>query len=330
VNAVAAGTIAREPSPLTFDRMTGRLEGANAIERIAGKAMQVTVRATTPFHFRGLSYACRAMRAVLPARDVSVRLSEDSVFAFPFGDGYWTCLLDRHAMYEPEIDAFLRAVADVDYMLVDGGANFGLWSVLASSRAYGGHEVLAIEASPANADRLAANARLNGNRFTVLRRALGLTDGARAWIAGSKHEGMSISGVRAGEGVEIGVVSLDGLLDHGAVQPGRRLVVKLDVEGVEIEAMQGGRRLLAGDAVVICEDHGSDRTHRVSRYLLNETPWTLFAFDPRKRTFVRLTDVAMLDAVKVSGAKGYNIFAATSPFWASRLAAAGSQLSMVP
>ena len=37
-------------------------------------------------------------------------------------------------MYEPEIDAFLRAVADVDYMLVDGGANFGLWSVLASSR----------------------------------------------------------------------------------------------------------------------------------------------------------------------------------------------------
>jgi FkbM family methyltransferase len=280
VNAVAAGGLLATPPSLTFDRRTGRLQGASAVERVAAAGMQLAVRLTAPFDFRGLSYGCRMLRAFVPAKDLTVRLSEDSLFAFPFGDGYWSCLLDRRTLYEPEIEAFLRAAADVDYVLVDCGANFGLWSILASSNAYGGHQAIAIEASPGNADRLAFNASLNHDRFNVLHRAVGATDSARAWIAGSKHEGMSIAGVAAGEGAEVEVVSLDGLLTRKLVEPGRRLVVKLDVEGVEVEALRGGRKLLAGDAVVICEDHGSDRTHRVSRYLLTETPWSLFAYDP--------------------------------------------------
>ena len=34
---------------------------------------------------------------------------------------------------------------------------------------------------------------------------------------------------------------------------------QLDVEGVEIEAIKGGARLLQTDCVVICEEHGNDR-----------------------------------------------------------------------
>ena len=86
-------------------------------------------------------------------------LNDDARFAFPFGDGYWSLLLDRGFVYEGEIEQFLRSVADVDYGFVDGGANFGFWSVLASSRPFGSHPVIAIEASSVNAAKLPAQRR---------------------------------------------------------------------------------------------------------------------------------------------------------------------------
>ena len=108
---------------------------------------------------------------MIDQREIVVLLNDDARFAFPFGDGYWSLLLDRSFVYEGEIEQFLRSVADVDYSFVDGGANFGFWSVLASSRPFGSHPVIAIEASSVNAARLARNAELNGGRFKILRRA---------------------------------------------------------------------------------------------------------------------------------------------------------------
>ena len=54
--------------------------------------------------------------------------------------------------------------------------------------------------------------------------------------------------------------SLDDLMDRMDLST-KRLVLKLDVEGVEIGAMIGAARLLKTDCVVICEDHGSDPLH---------------------------------------------------------------------
>ena len=81
-------------------------------------------------------------------------------------------------------------MADVDYCFVDGGANFGFWSVLVSSRPFGSHPVIAIEASSANAAKLERNAELNGGRFKVLHRAIGSTTGNQVWLSGAKHEAL--------------------------------------------------------------------------------------------------------------------------------------------
>ena len=74
---------------------------------------------------------------LIDQREIVVTLGDDARFAFPFGDGYWSLLLDRSFVYEREIKRFLRSVADVDYGFIDGGANFGFWSVLASSWPFG-------------------------------------------------------------------------------------------------------------------------------------------------------------------------------------------------
>ncbi len=309
--------------PLTFDRATGRVTGANWVERFATAAMRLGVKTTAPIHHRGLSLGCRILRGGLVEREMVVALADDARFAFPFGDGYWTRLLDGKATYEPEVDAFFRTVAHVDYDFVDCGANFGFWSILVSSHAYGSHFCLAIEASGANAARLATNAALNGDRFRVLHSAIGSEHGGRAWVAGYKHEGMSIAGVASGAGEEVPVVSLDGLLADGEVASGRPLVVKLDVEGMEVEAVKGAEQLLRGDVTLICEDHGADPTHRVSRYLLEQTGCALFVFDTHRSRFARLTDIGRLGALKAASPPGYNVFAVTK-FWEQQLVAAGA------
>jgi len=307
-------------SQLSFDRGTGHLAGATALEHCAAAAFAIGARVSAPMHYRGFSVGCRLITSIVDKREIVSLLNPDARFAFPFGDGYWSLLLDPCYVYEGEIDRFLKNVADVDYCFIDGGANFGFWSVLASSHPLGSHPVIAIEPSSTNIKRLSRNAELNNARFKILHRAIGSTTGDQVWLSGVKHEAFRISKANGSEsGERIETVALNNLLDQGLVLPGQKLVIKLDVEGMEIEAVKGGKRLLQNEAVIIVEDHGADRTHAVSRYLLDETQCRLFIFDKASRRYEPIIDLSMLDRLKTSTAFGYNIFATNSLFWEERI-----------
>ncbi|MBR1157204.1 FkbM family methyltransferase [Bradyrhizobium sp. JYMT SZCCT0428] len=99
-----------------------------------------------------------------------------------------------------------------------------------------------------------------------------------AYLSGGKHASMSIADhVEGGEAVPM--ASLDDLMDRMDLST-KRLVLKLDVEGLEIAAMIGGARLLKTDCVMICEDHGNDPLHAVSTHILNHTDLQLFCSIP--------------------------------------------------
>jgi hypothetical protein len=118
------------------------------------------------------------------------------------------------------------------------------------------------------------------------------------------------------------IIPLDALLGEGAIDGSLPLLIKLDVEGLEIEALKGAAGLLALDAVVVCEEHGSDRRHSVARHLLERTKLKVFVFDPGSRRFVAMTSTAVLDRIKRHRWVGYNVFATSSDFWMQRLGAA--------
>jgi FkbM family methyltransferase len=305
--------------PPQFDRATGAFTGATLVESAAVAAMQAASRITAPFGHRGHSLPCRAMSLIAPERDMLLRLNEDAVFAIPFADGYWSRLLNKQHHYEEEIEILLRNSADVAYTFIDCGANFGYWSVLVSSAPFGRQRTIAVEASPTNAARLAANAELNGNRFVWINAAIGRTAGGFARIAGHKHEAFSAVPLDHREDGAVDIISLDSLAANQHVDPTRPVVVKLDVEGVEIDALKGASTLMAGAALVICEDHGSDRDHTISRYLAGETPMTVYVYDPAIARFTELRDFATLDRIKRYAWVGYNVFATASPFWQQRL-----------
>jgi hypothetical protein len=147
--------------------------------------------------------------------------------------------------------------------------------------------------------------------------AIGAARGT-ARLSGTKHEAFSIAG-DAADGEEVPVIALDNLLDDGKISPDGKYLIKLDVEGVEIEAIKGGTRLLQGDSAILCEEHGNDPSHSVSRYILEQTPLKLIVYDPRSDRFETVTELSILDRIKVSSHVGYNVLGTGSAFWENRV-----------
>jgi FkbM family methyltransferase len=313
-------------APIQFDRASGALEGANLWERTAALALMTGSKISSHFSHRGYNHCANLLRKTLPERNIAVRLNEDAVFEFPYGDGYWSKLLNRAYHYEDELELLFRGSVDVDYTLIDCGANYGYWSVLVSSRPFGSHKAIAIEPSSQNFSKLANNARVNGDRFDVMKCAIGSARGT-AHLTGTKHEAFSIAGGTDGGGEEVPVIALDNLIDDGKVSGDGKYLIKLDVEGVEIEAIKGGARLLQGDSVILCEEHGNDPQHTVSRYILEKTPLKLIVYDPRSSRLETVTELSILDRIKVSSHVGYNVFGTASAFWQSRIDALNANAS---
>jgi FkbM family methyltransferase len=306
--------------PIQFDRATGVLEGANAWERLAALALSSGSKVASAFSHRGYNGCAKLLRRTLPERDIAIKLNSDATFEFPYGDGYWSKLLNRSFCYEDELELLFKDSVGVDYTLIDCGANFGYWSVLISSRPYGSHKAIAIEPSSQNFAKLKNNAEINGNRFEVMKCAIGAARGT-ARLSGTKHEAFSIAGGADSGGEDVTVIALDNLIDDGKVSSGGKYLIKLDVEGVEIEAIKGGTRLLQGDSVLLCEEHGNDPNHTVSRYILEQTPLKLIVYDPRSNRLETVTELSILDRVKVSSHVGYNVFGTASAFWQERISA---------
>jgi FkbM family methyltransferase len=305
-------------APIQFDRTSGALEGANLWERTAALALVTGSKISSHFSHRGYNGCANLLRKTLPERNIAIKLNADAVFEFPYGDGYWSKLLNRSYRYEDELELLFRDSVDVDYTLIDCGANYGYWSVLVSSAPFGSHKAIAIEPSSQNFPKLANNARANGNRFELIKCAIGAVRGT-AHLTGTKHEAFSIANGMNSAGEEVPVIALDNLIDDGKVAQSGKYLIKLDVEGVEIEAIKGGTRLLQGDSVILCEEHGNDPDHTVSRFILEQTPLKLMVHDPRSDRLETVTELSILDRIKVSSHVGYNVFGTASAFWQNRI-----------
>src|SRR6478752_7942935 len=256
---VRRGRSVMAQAPIQFDRASGALEGANLWERTAALALSTGSKISSHFSHMGYIACANLLRKTLPERNIAIRLNSDAVFEFPYGDGYWSKLLNRSYHYEDELELLFRGSAEVDYTLLDCGANYGYWSVLVSSKPMGSHRAIAIEPSGQNFPKLKNNAAINSNRFEALKCAIGSSRG-KARLSGTKHEAFSIAG-NGGGGEDVPVIALDNLIDDGKVAASGKYLIKLDVEGVEIEAIKGGARLLATDSVIMCEEHGRAGSH---------------------------------------------------------------------
>ncbi|MCA9799726.1 MAG: FkbM family methyltransferase [Cyanobacteria bacterium HKST-UBA04] len=272
---------------------------------------------------------CRFLGQVLSAVSGSktadlcdVRLSPDCVMTLQLTDPYWSRVASSGYDYEPELYSVFARLSTEPFTFIDCGANYGYWSILLSSQAFGAHPTLAVEASPDTVRWLRRNAGLNGDRFGIVHQAIASQSGQ--WVvmdAASGHAGAHIVSAQpdqAGATQEgVTTITLDEVFTHclpqhfGSDTLPERVVVKLDVEGQEIPALKGATALFERDMLLVYEDHGKDVRHEVTRFILEELGLNVYYAHPDGR-LEPITDLKALDRIKTRLTVGYNFMACRS------------------
>lgn len=149
--------------------------------------------------------------------------------------------------------------AEVDYLsrfispettVLDIGASMGLWTVpLANVAKARGAETVAFEPMPANVGWLERNLALNDLEVTVNPVALGAEHGSAHMSTNEADGGNAVLGVDGPPGetqVEVPVRRLDDFS-----LPSRVSLVKVDVEGFEVEVLRGAMEMIRRDRPII-------------------------------------------------------------------------------
>lgn len=167
--------------------------------------------------------------------------------------------------YEPELQTAIRDWVIPGSTVYDVGANIGYISLLLARRVGPNGHVISFEALPANLERLHANIALNDLAERVRITPAAVVDCERPvrFLIGpsggmGKAEGSAGRGeVSYPEEVTVDGVSLDGFVyESGWPAP---QAVKMDIEGGEVLALPGMRRLLVeARPVVFLELHGPE------------------------------------------------------------------------
>lgn len=193
----------------------GRYRAANAIARIPCQPF----RARLPRDVGGAAFVC----------DVRDSIAREAFFT---------------GRYEPQETLIFNRLVDPGAVVVDVGANWGYFTLLAAERAGRNGRVFALEPNPALFERLRANVVHNGfGNVICLAVAAADQPGEMPFIDGGSINNSGLSRfAAAAEPTDFvaSTVQLDALLDDAAVD--RVRLVKIDVEGAESEVLAGMQR----------------------------------------------------------------------------------------
>lgn len=253
---------------------------------------------------------------------VNLGLGDDkpkATFSYPAASDYWKQRAEAFAkhQHEPEIWSVLKHFLKPDSIFIDGGAESGLWSCVATTVVARPEHIIAVEANPSMHPHLEVNCRNNGNGFTIENKALWsksdqTVDFFEMDDANSQTSSVMQTAVFGDlkHKHQVQTTTIDALV-HRATEQGAQgdVIVKLDVEGAEIEAIQGAQRTLQQhNAVIIYEDGRlSDPNSSTTSEILN-MGLHVYYVDPHENV-CKINDARELEAIKVPPRRGYNFIA---------------------
>jgi len=248
-------------------------------------------------------------------REGSIDLGDGVKLSYELNDVYWTQYAGNPRGYEPELWQVMDKFAGPDTLFIDGGANIGFWSSVAASRIKNKDRVVAIEPSDEVLPRLIANQKLNQESFTVLPRAIwSNSDETLTFTVSTSHQASGL--VDDGEfpalrKIQVLTVSVDDIVRDAAGKNIRNpdVIVKLDVEGTELQGLEGMRDTLkTHNTLLVYEDHSKDKGSETTARLLTEG-LNLYFIDGDTHTTRLIHDAKELVAIKTVSHKGYNFVA---------------------
>jgi FkbM family methyltransferase len=175
-------------------------------------------------------------------------LAKESIHTGSFGERFWInpfSFVERmigQGAFENERASFLRRHLLPDDLFIDIGANIGFFTIIAART---GVRVHAFEPHPRNYKRLLRNLRLNGFTDAQVQPhscALGDSDGT-VLLYQSLNDNYGMSSIVldfSPDGFPVPLRRLDDLLPS----PTSRCVIKIDVEGAELQVLDGAKKFL--------------------------------------------------------------------------------------
>jgi FkbM family methyltransferase len=309
---------------IVFDRQSRQLAPPDRRSWVAVRALQAVHRLLAPFRYYGISRVHGVVARLANPKSITTIKEGPWEFAFPSRDYYWNRLLDASWHYEPEIDSLLRWLSDVPFIFVDLGANFGYWSTRIGAGLYGNHRAIAVEPSEMCFKILARNTE--ALPVVLHRRAIDQRSGERVLLYGDRHAGFSITrdwhGASEQTVDEVESVSIDDLLHTEGIESSETpVLVKLDIEGVELRALAGATRTIDGPSLFVIEESSAPGRGEALHYAAEDLGMTLFAVEDGR--LVELVTAGDLAACKTrhrrSGSSALNIVATKSPVWLAKL-----------
>ncbi len=171
-------------------------------------------------------------------------------------------LLDRsrylYGMHEYMASSVFVAHIAAGSLVIDVGANIGEYSMLAARTTREKGHVIAYEPNPGACARLERNVALNHlSNVEISPHALGSEDAEAVLRVPHDESGLGTLRVGAfGSEYRVEVRRLDGLMSHRDVS--RLSVLKVDVEGLELQVFEGAERTIAAARPMIFYECAAD------------------------------------------------------------------------
>jgi FkbM family methyltransferase len=181
------------------------------------------------------------------------------VSTLPGGERVRVSARYRHLSWNPEEYAAFKAAVRPGATVLDVGANVGAYTVLFALWTGASGRVVAFEPSPRSIDGLREHVRLNGlaDRVEIVEAAVSSSVGSASFDCGgaSGANGLVADAAAGADVVAVKTTSLDAFCHTRGL---RASVIKIDVEGAELDVLRGGRQTLAQPGLdVFVEFHPS-------------------------------------------------------------------------
>ena len=179
----------------------------------------------------------------------------------------WTCFRERR--WDPHVEACIRTILRPGQTAIDVGANLGYFTAVLAQCVGPAGRVWAFEPVPETYELLTLCTSLNDYaHVTPIRAALGAANGSTEITYDRRHSGIAtMHPDQVGGGTQrVQLHSLDALVASGEVPP-RPDLIKVDVEGHELDVLRGARQTIAAASPAIVFEL-NERTARVAGWTL--------------------------------------------------------------
>ncbi|MBD3636203.1 MAG: FkbM family methyltransferase [Crocinitomicaceae bacterium] len=178
------------------------------------------------------------------------------IFVDPTFDANIEHVIYERGVYELGTVSLLTHYLKKGDLFIDVGANIGFLSLVGAAQVGEEGEVIAFEPVPSTYHLLVENKQLNNfNQLHPQPFALGSVNEHRTIFQENQNRGgASIVNKHSAEGIQIEVVALDEMIFDQHVK-----MIKVDVEGFELEVLKGGEQLIRKDWPILIVEHSTER-----------------------------------------------------------------------